>query len=311
MDPETFFQLATVAASSHALGKVVVKSIEVVVAAIGAAASPELKLREAEAEAKAVVIRTRGDVEAEGIRRAQRRIDRAETRRQQNIESIGETAIQLLAETPAAASEGTASGSAEPQQPISVDWVNAFFARCQDVGDSEMQVLWAKVLSGEIRQPGTFDARTVHAVSLLSKHEAEIFTLYARYILMHSSVAYGVIRPADGRYLARKGLTAHHLERLDAIGLVTDKFSLRAQETAVELSYGSTVLSIQAHGRLPGGPPLLMPTALGHQLLRLLTVHLDPHYMQALVTELDPQRYRVTTRGDAARGDGRSLQANE
>jgi hypothetical protein len=56
---------------------------------------------------------------------------------------------------------------------LGVDWISYFFKHCQDVSETEMQTLWARVLAKEATRPGAFSRRTLTFLAALSREEAE------------------------------------------------------------------------------------------------------------------------------------------
>jgi hypothetical protein len=62
----------------------------------------------------------------------------------------------------------------EPDNPFkeSEDWTTGFFNRSRDVSKEEMQVLFAKILAGEVVRPGSFSLRTIDFVNTLTTKEA-------------------------------------------------------------------------------------------------------------------------------------------
>ncbi len=95
--------------------------------------------------------------------RADTRIDYQERRRQANIEDV--TAIAA----------GELAGETEvPPNPPDDDWISRFFSAAQDVSAEDVQVLWGRILAGEIKRPGSYSLRTLDFLRNLSKAEAEV-----------------------------------------------------------------------------------------------------------------------------------------
>lgn len=105
--------------------------------------------------------------------RTHSRLDYQERKRQANIESVTSIAAAELAEEDSVAEDS-------PDE----DWVNRFFSSAQDVSLAEIQVLWGRILAGEIRRPGTYSLRTLDLIRNLSKHEAEIIALVGKMSLI-------------------------------------------------------------------------------------------------------------------------------
>lgn len=152
-------------------GKPVEKLIGEISKAIGTYYKPRAIRKEAEAEALKIEIIAKAnaqksiieyETEEELIKRTKERLFNQEISRQQNIEEIAEKSIPFLPETVSA-------------DPIDADWRTRFFNKAQDVSESETQEIWAKILAGEISNPGKISLRTLEVLSNLTKNEAEIF----------------------------------------------------------------------------------------------------------------------------------------
>lgn len=144
----------------------VTKLIDVISKGIGVAYEPTHIKRIAKANADAQKIAVRANIEAEEIRaRASTRLAQVEVRRQKNIEVIAERAFSELPST------------ASSQTP-SEDWVSSFFNLCQDVSDDELQTLWARLLAGEVSNPGQYSIRTLQTLKTLNSREATVFAKY-------------------------------------------------------------------------------------------------------------------------------------
>lgn len=123
--------------------------------------------------------RTEGEVELvrignrDAIREARdrspERVRRREEQRQVNLEAI----------TAKAALDPPESVSEDPVDP---DWVAEWFNLCQDVSSEDMQTLWARILAGEIAEPGSFSLRTLAFVKMLRRQDAEVITRFCSMI---------------------------------------------------------------------------------------------------------------------------------
>lgn len=105
-------------------------------------------------------------------RRAQNRALYQEMKKQQNIESVIGKAYDQLA------NEEVAS-----EKPVDPDWVNEFFDNVANVSNDNMQMIWAKLLAGEVLNPGSFSLRTLATLKNLSQNEATLFSQITPYIL--------------------------------------------------------------------------------------------------------------------------------
>lgn len=105
-------------------------------------------------------------------RRAQNRMLFQEIKKQQNIEAVVDVAYTELEKVE------TVSDT-----PVESDWINVFFDSIANVSTEQMQLLWGRLLAGEIKKPGSFSLRTLGILKNLSSNEAEIFKGITPYIL--------------------------------------------------------------------------------------------------------------------------------
>ncbi len=93
--------------------------------------------------------------------RSFRRIKLNELRQQQNIEAITLRAIKYC-------SDNTIADRADQ------DWFSSFIALAEGISNKTMQDLWAKILAGEVSQPGSFSLKTLQAFRNMSITEAKL-----------------------------------------------------------------------------------------------------------------------------------------
>lgn len=88
--------------------------------------------------------------------------------RQENLTAIVRLASAQIADE-------IAPDEVPASEQISEDWRRKFTSFAEDVSDQQMQTVWARILAGEFRQPGTFSFRTLRLVSELSPTIAATF----------------------------------------------------------------------------------------------------------------------------------------
>ena len=98
------------------------------------------------------------------LQRAHKRRKLALIRKQNNIESILNLAQHYC---PAVTSQG------EPDP----DWIERFLDLAEDTSNRNIQKLWAKVLAGEVINPGSFSYKSLIALKHITPKEAEILQL--------------------------------------------------------------------------------------------------------------------------------------
>ena len=215
--------------NTRGLTKPVTVLIEKISSAVGIVYEPTRIRRVAHAEANADRIMAQSDIEIDEIRRrAANRFIEEETRKQLNMESIVEKAIQNV----------------EPDAPteeVEDDWITNFFEKCRSVSDDEMQGLWSRILSGEANSPGSFSRKTVNLVADLDKESADLF---------HSLCSFGwdfgggispLILDFREQIYIKHGLTLFSFGQLDSIGLIqidaTSGFVLEGRPKEVTIAY--------------------------------------------------------------------------
>ena len=135
----------------------------------------------AEAEAKVLEIRARAHAEARELLRADDPIARGELELSDRIsERIHYQEQKRLANMQAVV--GRAAVDLEdkevPETEPDHDWAARFFTEVQDVSSEEMQVLWAKVLAGEVERPGSTSVRTLGLLRDLDLGTAGLFAKF-------------------------------------------------------------------------------------------------------------------------------------
>lgn len=84
----------------------------------------------------------------------------------------------------------TVANTDDGEKKFSIDWFVRFFEEAGSISDEDIQELWAKVLAGEIENPGSFSLRTLDVLRSLSKYEAEIFQRLASYSINNGNECY-------------------------------------------------------------------------------------------------------------------------
>ncbi len=181
--------------------------IEKISNAIGGSCKPWQIKRVAKAEVEAEIIKAEGEIKVTEIhRRALTRFMDEEAKKQQNIETITEKALPLLAD------------SSKPQE-MDDDWITNFFDKCRIVSDEQMQILWSKVLAGEANAPGSFSKRTVNLLGSLDKYDARLFASLCAFVWTFEG-AMPLIYDHKASIYKKAGITFETLTHLGDIGLI-------------------------------------------------------------------------------------------
>ena len=95
-----------------------------------------------------------------------------------------------------------------------------FLDKCRSVSDSDMQVLWSRILAGEANSPGSYSKRTVNYVSELEKEEANQFSRLCGYCITLSGEKIPLVFDLTHQVYTEKRLDFSALSHLDSIGLI-------------------------------------------------------------------------------------------
>lgn len=190
------------------LSKPATMLIEKVCNAVGIIYEPTRLKRLVIAETEAEKIKTLAGIElCEVERRALERFVHQETRKQEIIENITYQAASSLQHD-------------AKVESLEEDWVAHFFKQCDTVSDKEMQSLWARLLSGEAANPGTYSKRTVDFVSTIDKIDAALFTAFCQFVWDISDPT-PLIYEIENEVYKMKGINFASLKHLDSIGLIS------------------------------------------------------------------------------------------
>lgn len=100
--------------------------------------------------------------------RIESRLSYTEARNQLNIESITAYAAEQLKDKPAI-----------DNTPFDEGWAGRFFDSAKHVSDEEIQMLWGRILAGEVMEAASFSLRTLDLIKNLSKADADLIKAIA------------------------------------------------------------------------------------------------------------------------------------
>lgn len=218
---------------------------------VGSVAGPMLVLWKARKEAEARLIAARGKkeelkLEAEAQAEARRilvspdtgsggeitidekisqRIQFQEEKRQRNIQKVVYLAAEKLGDKEV------------PNHEPDHDWTARFFNDVKDVSSEEMQLLWAKVLAGQVERPGNTSLRTLSILKNLDQSTAKLFKkLCSACVSLKSKSGEGQYQLLDARVpsldgepsqnvLSKYGLSFSVLNVLNEHGLIISEYN--------------------------------------------------------------------------------------
>lgn len=273
-------------------GKPIEKLIEVISNGIGTLYKPRSIRKEADAkayeigiieDAKTKALAAGKEQEAETYLRIQERLLFKETERQKNIDQIAEKAAKHLQQEPSVSEE-----------PVNKDWSKRFFNIAEDVSDEEMQEIWARILTGEIKKPNSYSLRTLELLKNLSKTEADTFIKFANLAIHSNGVSF--ILNFKNEDLLEKTYKINFHERLllEELGLLTAndlQLQFHATKENPDTRYfviGKTIIQAEKSPNLPLQQiQILVFTKIGQELLKLVESNsADIEYIKLLSSKI-------------------------
>ena len=115
-----------------------------------------------------------------------------------------------------AAAELDGDAQEPPDRRVDDDWLWRWREAAGGVSSEKLQLLWGKVLAGEIRSPGTFSLRTLEFLKNLSQDEALRIEKLAPFVVDSDFVV-----GEDENLLASEGISFGLLVELQDLGVVT------------------------------------------------------------------------------------------
>jgi hypothetical protein len=137
-----------------------------------------------------------------------------EKRKLENRIKTTKLAVEELERQPGEATDASSE--------IEDDWLNLFARLCEDKSSAELQILFGKILSGEVRRPGSFSLRTVQMMATISKSDAAAVSKFLSFSLDGAIVPFqsGDNAPTDSDRLLMEELgVAGHPSRIGGMAL--------------------------------------------------------------------------------------------
>lgn len=108
------------------------------------------------------------------------------------------------------------------------DWFIRFYEYASNISNEEMQILWAKVLAGEVQRPNTTSVTLLHTLSMMQQQQAFAFRNISRFALMDikGDFAHLLLFISTNREsYEREAITPTILKELERLDLLECTFS--------------------------------------------------------------------------------------
>lgn len=215
-----------------------------------------------------------------------RRLLSKESKKQQNVDKVIKVAYDELSIINDVSNE-----------KVSEDWVSRFFKMTEDVSSEQMQVLWGKILAGEIEKPNSYSLRTLEVLRNLSKKEAELFNKVSRFAIKTDICTMIALNKAE--FIRTIGVRFGDILLLDELGLLDSKviaYELLRNETLArkEFIYGNKILVVERQPSPKVSIEMHKFTRCGEELIKLMPYVYTDDYVRTFARKLKTNKSSVT-----------------
>lgn len=196
-----------------------------------------------------------------------------------------------------------------PAESIADDWLFRWRDHAGEVSAEQLQMLWGKLLAGELKSPGSFSLRALEFLRNLSSNEAEEIAFLSRFVVKN------LIVRSQRKVLEEEGISLGFLLRMQELGVVSGVESVGLNMTYVSSEATRFVQVLCSYGRVlvathedPNKTLVLGMynlTDVGRQILRLGTFAPHEKYLRKIGEEIKNQGFSV------ALGSYREVGANQ
>ena len=185
-----------------------------------------------------------------------------------------------------------------PERKVDDDWLFRWRDAASTVSSEELQILWGRVLAGEVKSPGSCSLRTLEFLKNLSHEEALQIAKLSRFVIDNDCIA-----SKNKQLLDSEGITfgfLHGLQNLgiiggmEAIGITLTIGSLKTDTfQSVFVSHGRALIVTHEDASKKIKLKVYCLTLLGKQIFRLGSF--EPHeiYLQSVGQDIRSQGFKV------------------
>ncbi len=188
-----------------------------------------------------------------------------EAKKQSNIELITQHAAEELRD----------EKNIDSEKP-DTDWTSRFFRIAEDITSDQMQMLWGKVLAGEVKKPGSYSLRALDLLKNINQKEAKIFVKVGQISFSTKNTTF-IPNPDHGKYLRdHLEISFSDLMVLREIGLLVAndlQYTMDPveEETPMNFACGKTIVRVnQSNGTPDQSISVIAFTEIGRELLQLV-----------------------------------------
>lgn len=176
-------------------------------------------------------------------------------------------------------------------EKVDEDWITRFFDTVENISNEHLQMLWAKILAGEIKKPNTYSLRTLELLKNLSFTEAELFSKIANLAIQNSSKT-STFMLSNKSTLNKLNINFSDILLLQDLGLISPqslisyKVEKQIDDILIYLTYGNELIKIDLKKDTDINVPIYSFTFVGTQLLSLVEKIPNSFYKQEFAKEI-------------------------
>lgn len=182
--------------------------------------------------------------------------------------------------------------------PMDNDWFARWRDNAQDVSSEMLQRLWARILAGELKQPGSYTIHTLDFLRRMSKEDAETITKIARF-----RIGDCIFSGAEDE-LNKNGITFGTLIGLEDLGIVNGvqgiggltwmpaQYPNDPRKFVMVSNNKVLVVTTKDLTKKPGLPGYII-SRVGKEVMTLGAFEADMPYLQSVVAYLNKKDFTV------------------
>ena len=160
-------------------------------------------------------------------------------------------------------------------EPVKDDFMTQFYNSVGEISDVDMQLLWAKLLAGEIKQPQSFSLRTLNKLKMMTTNEAKLFEKVAPYIISNDCLI------NSGGVLNKYGISFENIMTLNECGIINLERMNKVFNETPRILYNNLLCTIdrKTDKKNPANEQVringYMLTSFGKELYKIIKVNYD------------------------------------
>lgn len=187
--------------------------------------------------------------------------------------------------------------SPESEKVPEDDWLFNWREYASRVSTEDLQLLWGKVLAGEVKNPGSYSYRTLDFLKTMSKFDAEVLEKVAQFVVSN------VIVSDLDNILEEGGVKFGDLIYLQELGILTGVESIGLENTWGSVSSSNYLRAFVSHNKClilknensnkEAVLPVYLLTTVGKQIFKLANFGANITYLEAVGRKFCTQGFEV------------------